>query len=65
MADAHKIARCVRGCATDKQYTELVEKIAAAIRAAENDALERAAKWAEEFASDFHAEAIRKMKHQG
>lgn len=34
MTDAHKIARCVRGCTTDAQYQELTANIEAALSAA-------------------------------
>lgn len=34
VADAHKIARCVRGCATDAQYQELTANIEAALASA-------------------------------
>lgn len=67
MADVHTIARTVRGCATDEQYTELTARIEAAVRAAENDALERAAKASEDYDSsdgygDNIADAIRALK---
>lgn len=40
VADAHKIARCVRGCATDAQYQELTANIEAAL-ASSNEMNER------------------------
>lgn len=45
MTDAHKIARCVRGCTTDAQYQELTANIDAALSAATKRAEDAEAAW--------------------
>lgn len=63
-AVAREIARPVRGCATDEQWRELIEAIAAELRRAHDAGLERAAGWCEKTGAfgPAYANAIRALK---